>query len=86
MAASLNPITNMGRQTSGFGWRDKTPDKSAMFAVVGVTPEFGKTIDWQIIAGRGFSRKFSTDSAGLILNEAAVKFICLKNPIGETIT
>jgi ABC-type antimicrobial peptide transport system permease subunit len=86
VAGSLNSITNLGRQTSGFDWKGKTPDKSDMFAVVGVTPEFGKTIDWQVMAGRDFSRSFLTDSAGLILNEAAVKYMGLKNPVGEVVT
>jgi len=86
MSASLNSITNLGRQSSGFDWKGKTPERSDMFAVVGVTPEFGKTVDWQILAGRDFLRQLSTDSAGLILNEAAVKYMGLKNPIGETVT
>lgn len=86
MSASLNSITNLGRQSSGFEWTGKTPAMNDMFAVVGVTPEFGKTISWQVLSGRDFSRNFSTDSFGLILNEAAVKYMGLKNPVGETVT
>ncbi len=85
VSASLNPITSLGRQTSGFTWTGKTPEMNDMFAVVGVTPEFGKTVDWQIIQGRDFSRNRLTDSSGLILNEAAAKYMGLKNPIGEIV-
>ena len=85
VSASLNPITSLGRQTSGFTWNGKTPEMNDMFAVVGVTPEFGKTVNWQIIQGRDFSRNRLTDSSGLILNEAAAKYMGLKNPIGEIV-
>ena len=85
VSASLNPITSLGRQVSGFTWNGKTPEMNDMFAVVGVTPEFGKTVNWQIIQGRDFSRNRLTDSSGLILNEAAVKYMGLKNTIGEIV-
>ncbi len=33
-----------------------------------------------------FSREFATDSASVILNEAAVNYMNLKHPVGETVT
>ena len=36
--------------------------------------------------GRDFSRAFTTDSSGFVINEAAVKYMGLKNPVGKTIT
>ena len=38
--------------------------------------------------GRDFSRElsFKTDSASMIVNEAAVKFMGLKNPVGTIVT
>ncbi len=80
VSASLNPITSLGRQISGFTWNGKTPEMNDMFAMVGVTPEFGKTVDWQIVQGRDFLRNRLTDSSGLILNEAAAKYMGLKKP------
>ncbi len=35
--------------------------------------------------GRDFSSGFKTDSSAIVLNEAAVKYMNLKNPVGETI-
>ena len=43
-------------------------------------------IGWKIKEGRDFSRDFATDSLAFILNESAVKFIGLKDPVGKTIT
>jgi ABC-type antimicrobial peptide transport system permease subunit len=51
----------------------------------GVNHEFGKTVGWKIKEGRDFSRDFATDSSGFILNETAVKYMGLENPIGETV-
>lgn len=42
-------------------------------------------MDWRFVAGRDFSEQFATDSMGLILNEAAVKYMDLKSPVGEII-
>ena len=52
---------------------------------------FGKTVGWEFIAGRDFIRTFSTDSAGFVVNESAVKFMGLgqrnlNDAIGETVT
>ena len=52
---------------------------------VGVTHEFGKTVDWKIKEGRDFSRAFTTDSSGFILNEEAVKYMGFKQPLGEQV-
>jgi len=38
-----------------------------------------------MIAGRDFSTDYSMDSTAVMLNQAAVKFMKLKNPVGETI-
>jgi len=53
--------------------------------VVHVSPEFGKTVGWQVKEGRDFSKEFLTDSSALIVNEAAVKFMSLKSPVGMRI-
>ncbi len=56
------------------------------FGTIAVTTDFGKTIGWQIKRGRDFSKDFATDSSGMILNEAAVKLIGIKQDIvGKTI-
>ncbi len=85
MAASANPPTDYAISNADFEWKGKDADLALEFPISNVTPEYGKTIGWQIKEGRDFSKEFATDSAAFILNEAAVKFMRLKNPIGETI-
>jgi ABC-type antimicrobial peptide transport system permease subunit len=67
-------------------WKGKDPQTTVDFPVTGVSVDYGKTLGWQLLAGRDFSRDFSTDTSSLIINEAAVQFMQLKNPVGETIT
>jgi hypothetical protein len=55
------------------------------FNTLRVTRDFGKTVNWQIVQGRDFSKDFATDSLAFILNETAVKYMGLKNPIGTVV-
>jgi len=86
MAESGSPTTGIWNSSSGFDWKGKDPNLSIDFGNVNASYDFGKTIGWKIKAGRDFSREFVTDSAAFILNEAAVRFMGLKNPVGETVT
>jgi putative ABC transport system permease protein len=64
-------------------WPGKRPDQeSMMFHNVNITPDYGHTIRWTVVKGRDLSRDFATDSGALVINEAAAKFIGVKDPIG----
>ncbi|HEY1010810.1 MAG TPA: ABC transporter permease [Daejeonella sp.] len=84
-AISHSPPTGVWRSNSGFDWKGKDPSQTVDFATSAVSHEFGKTLDWQFIQGRDFSRKMASDSSGIVINEAAVKFMGLENPIGEIV-
>jgi putative ABC transport system permease protein len=86
IAESASSITEVWNSNGGFMWEGKDPNQAVDFPNTGITPEYGKVIGWQIKEGRDFSRDFATDSAAFILNESAVKFIGLKDPVGKTIT
>jgi len=83
---SGSPTTGVWNSTSGFSWPGKDPNLSIDFGVVSTAYDYGKTLHWEIREGRDFSRDFPTDSSALILNEAAVRFMGLKNPVGQTVT
>lgn len=78
-------ISKGSRTSGGLQWKGKNPTIQDNFMTFCVSPEYGKAIGWQLLAGRDFSRSLSTDSSGIILNEAAVQYMELENPIGETI-
>ncbi len=85
MSESSNPVTNVWSNSGGFNWEGKDPNLDTDFATFWVTAEYGKTVGFEIKEGRDFSRDFKGDSASLIINEAAVKFMNLKNPIGKVV-
>ena len=85
IAESTSPATQTQNNTSGLIWKGKDPAMSDDFAVVGISHSYGKTVGWQFDNGRDFSDHFLTDSAGMVLNESAVQYMGLKNPVGETI-
>ncbi len=85
IAESSGATTYVDEFDNGFEWKGKDPSLQGDFGAVYVSREFGKTIGWHIKQGRDFSKDFATDSSAMILNEAAIKFTGLKNPVGETI-
>jgi putative ABC transport system permease protein len=87
MAESSSPMTEVWASNDGFEWPGYDPAVDADFGTIWVTHEYGKTVGWTISQGRDFSRQlgFRTDSASMIVNEAAVKFMGLKNPVGTMI-
>ncbi|GAB3321031.1 ABC transporter permease [Larkinella ripae] len=85
VSATDSPITATGVTNSGFDWKGKIPNMADEFLTLRITHEFGKMIGWQLKEGRDFSKDFATDSTGFVLNEAAVAYMGLKNPVGETI-
>jgi hypothetical protein len=87
MAESSSPVTNVWASNDGFEWPGYDPQVDADFATLWVTHEYGKTVGWTISQGRDFSRQlgFRTDSASMIVNEAAVNYMGLKNPVGTIV-
>ncbi|MBC8111721.1 MAG: ABC transporter permease [Verrucomicrobia bacterium] len=83
MAKSGSPTTEVWNTNGGFEWKGKDPGLAVDFPNNTVSHEYGKTVGWQFVQGRDFSREFATDSAAFVINEAMVKFLGFKNPLGE---
>jgi ABC-type antimicrobial peptide transport system permease subunit len=86
MAESSSPLMSVWSNSGGFHWPGKAPSLYGGFGTVWVTHDFGKTVGWQIKEGRDLSRTFPTDSSAILLNEAAVKFMGIKAPVGTVVT
>ena len=85
MAESTSPLTAVWNTFGNFAWKGKDPAMADQVATIGITTGYGKTVGWQFKEGRNFSAQFATDSSGMVLNEAAVRYMGLKDPVGETI-
>jgi putative ABC transport system permease protein len=85
VAQSSGMVTDVRSNAGGFSWAGKDPGLHENFAVIAASHDYGKTVGWQVHEGRDFARSFSSDSNAVILNEAAVKYMGIKNPVGKTI-
>ena len=78
-------ITDTRGWNGGFNWEGKPALEGQSFNTIFVDQEYGKTVGWELIQGRGFSKGLATDSASIILNESAVKLAGLKYPVGQVV-
>jgi ABC-type antimicrobial peptide transport system permease subunit len=85
-AESHSPVFEVYSNNDGFSWPGKDPTVVGAFDNIWVTHDFGKTVGWQFMQGRDFSRAFPTDTSAVVINDAAVKFMGLKDPVGKNIT
>jgi ABC-type antimicrobial peptide transport system permease subunit len=86
MAGTDSPVSSTGVTNGGFDWAGRDPNSSNNFTSLRVTYEFGEMVDWNILEGRDFSREFGSDKDAIILNEAAVAYMGLENPVGTVMT
>ena len=87
VATASSPVTAIWNTTGGYDWPGKDPNVDGEFVNCNVTPEYGRTVGWTIISGRDFSEKLPTDTVeSIIINEAAAKYMGLKNPVGQKLT
>lgn len=85
VSQSETRITDGNSSNGGFTWQGKDPALQENFKSLGVSPEFGKTVKWEIKEGRDFDPALPSDSSAFIINEACVKYLGFKHPIGQTI-
>jgi putative ABC transport system permease protein len=82
---STSPTTESYVDDGQFNWPGKDPNLQVDFPISNVSPEYGKTIGWEILQGRDFSDHLASDSNAFIINEAAARFMSLKIPVGTKI-
>ncbi|MEM9832520.1 MAG: ABC transporter permease [Bacteroidota bacterium] len=86
VAESNGAIIQIAENNGDFTWQGKDPDFRESFGLIRVSHDYGKTVDWQLVEGRDFSRSLANgDTNSFILNESAVELMDLENPIGEIV-
>jgi putative ABC transport system permease protein len=86
VSASGDMPLNIGTNTVA-EWEGKRPDeKYISFPTLYVTEDFAGTFKLAMAEGRFFSKEFTTDRInGVVVNEAAVRAMGMKNPVGKKI-
>ncbi|HEU5168239.1 MAG TPA: ABC transporter permease [Chitinophagaceae bacterium] len=78
---SFSPITEVWWKAPAPDWDGKPAGAQLIVASMATDVDYAKTMGVKIIEGKDFSG-VPADSANMIINEAAVKAMQLKNPIG----
>lgn len=85
MCKSNSPPSEIYSNNNGWEWKNSQPvEKTVIFSTIATEYNYTKTLGIKMVEGRDFSKDFA-DSNAVILNEAAVKRMGLKNPVGESL-
>ncbi len=84
-SSTAHDMTGHNGGTYGVGWPGKDPADRTEFERLAVNYGMIEMLDIKMKEGRAFSRDFSTDTAKIIFNEAAIKFMGLTDPVGKTV-
>jgi len=86
-ARASAPVTDIYEHTSIEDWTGKNAGEESVNTVtINVSDNYFKTVGMQLLDGHGFAPKFWLDTTNVILNEAAVKRMGLKDPVGQLIS
>ncbi|WP_343524255.1 ABC transporter permease [Pedobacter sp.] len=78
-------LTAGGNNTYGVSWPGKDENEKILVNYRFTTVDLAKTTGMEILAGRDFS-KDRVDTANVLVNEALVKVMGMKNPVGKVIS
>ncbi len=86
-SGTSHTMTSQMNNTYGLEWRGKSPETRILFENFRADYEFQKTMDFQLVQGRWFSKEYGADSSKIVLNEEAVRVMGFtpEEAIGENI-
>ena len=80
------PVSNSSRTDHSFSKEATISAKSGFqMQMWNVDYEYVPTLGMEMVKGRNFSKKFGTDSSGIIINETAAKVLGFDDPIGKLV-
>jgi ABC-type antimicrobial peptide transport system permease subunit len=82
---TFNNMVGRNYGTNGVDWEGKPQNEYVYFEGFGIGYDFIETMDMQMAQGRSYSKDFGDETNKIILNEAAVNMMHLKDPVGKTI-
>ncbi|WP_316820954.1 ABC transporter permease [Pedobacter gandavensis] len=79
-----NFLGDLSATTGSFKWEGMDPKEIIKFQKGKISADMVETLGMQMAAGRSFSDKYGADSSKVLVNEAAIKVMKIKDPIGKT--
>jgi len=87
VAASSGRPTEVNSHYSLDNWPGKNAgDESINIGTLSVSGNYFKAMGMSVVAGRDFSPNYADDTTGVILNQAAIRRMGLRDPVGRLIT
>jgi hypothetical protein len=87
VASASSPVTGIYMHTGLEDWPGKNAGEQALnVGGISVSDNYFKTVGMQLLRGQDFSSNWSSDTSNVIINEAAVSMMGLKNPINQMVT
>ncbi|MBE9462370.1 ABC transporter permease [Dyadobacter subterraneus] len=77
--------TNIQGNSGDLDWDGRDKDLVNTVSATFVGYDFAKTMNIEMLDGRDFSKDFAADTANYIVNEAAVKMMKMKDPVGKQV-
>lgn len=85
-ALTGNSMSNNNSSSWGITWQGQLPGEDKLpIDQIAVTYHFINTYGLKLVEGRDFSEAYPADSAAIILNQAAVKLMRFKEPLGQLV-
>jgi len=84
ITTATSPATDVWWHSDVDQWPGKNPGETVEMGTIFVSEDYFKTIGMRISEGRNFSNAY--DSTSVIFNEAAIKRMRIKNPVGQKVT
>jgi putative ABC transport system permease protein len=78
-------LLGRNNNTSGLQWEGKPTDELILFENIRVNHNMLETLGVEMADGRSFSMEFVSDTSAIIFNEAGIRAMNLKEPIGKHI-
>lgn len=75
----------MGSNTGGLSWEGKDSDDDVLIGFERADYEYLKTMHMKLLDGRFFEPGYGTDTAAVVINEAAAKTMGMDHPVGKWI-
>jgi putative ABC transport system permease protein len=85
VASATSPATSVNGHMDLDYWQGKRPGETVEMGVITVSGDYFKTLGMKMKAGRDFLSTSMADTANVVLNEAAVKRLRLKDPVNQII-
>ena len=86
VSSSQSGPLEVGSSTQGVRWPGKDTTKLILFSTNPITYDYINTMGIQLKDGRDFDPSFSLDTNNYLVNEAALRKIGYKDPIGKELT